>query len=257
MTGGALRPGRHQQQGGVRRAGSVGLGHGVVMARRHLAAGAEQRVGATHQRQSAERRVDLRGRPDLHDNGLRGAARAGRRQFGRDQGALALDRLLIGRRRTATGGGWRRGGSALAQALDLAVETRRLAARLARAPAVMAGRPPAHAEPRQHAQQKQQHDQQVDRHHDDMRQRPQDELHGLGVADRDQHAQRRDRRAGSLITDRGAGHGRERATPWRPCAARYKKDAPRSGALPAKAQPTSCRPTVRPASGLRRGRLPC
>ncbi len=69
---GAARPGRHQQQGGVGRTGSGGLGHGVVMARRHLAAGAEQRVEAIDQRQIVKGCIDLGGRKDLHDNGLRG-----------------------------------------------------------------------------------------------------------------------------------------------------------------------------------------
>ena len=51
--------------------GPVGLGDGVVMARRHLAAGAEQRVEAVDQRQVVEVGVDLGGRKDLHVKGPR------------------------------------------------------------------------------------------------------------------------------------------------------------------------------------------
>src|SRR5258707_8803139 len=46
-----------------------------MVARRHLAAGAEQRVEAIDQRQIVEGCVDLGGRKDPHDNGLRGGLR--------------------------------------------------------------------------------------------------------------------------------------------------------------------------------------
>ena len=46
-----------------------------MMARRHLAAGAEQRVEAIDQSQIVEGCVDFAGRKDLHNNGLRGGLR--------------------------------------------------------------------------------------------------------------------------------------------------------------------------------------
>ena len=71
QAGGAARPGRHQQQDGVGRPGPGRLGDGVVMARRHLATGAEQRVEPVDQRQVVEVGVDLGGRKDLHVKGPR------------------------------------------------------------------------------------------------------------------------------------------------------------------------------------------
>ena len=45
----------------------------------------------------------------------------------------------------------------------------------------MTGSPPANPQPGQDAQQQQPDDQQIDRQHDDVRQRPQRELHELRV----------------------------------------------------------------------------
>src|SRR5258708_28686290 len=71
MASSAARPGRDEEQGGVGRTGAGGLGQGVMMARRHLAAGAEQRLEAVDQRQVVESGIDLGSREDPHEKGPR------------------------------------------------------------------------------------------------------------------------------------------------------------------------------------------
>ena len=112
MALGAARPRRHQQQGGVGRAGAGGRGHGVMVARRHLAAAAEQRVEAVDQRQIVEGGVDLGGREDPHDDGLRGRTTTVRARPAHSAARSLADRVARGRRLAQDGGAagaaWRR-----------------------------------------------------------------------------------------------------------------------------------------------------
>ncbi len=72
----AARPGRHQQQHGIGRMRAERLRDGMMMPRRHLAAGAKQLVEAVDQRQVVECGIDVGRREDLHENGPRVACRA-------------------------------------------------------------------------------------------------------------------------------------------------------------------------------------